>query len=86
MIYIWSTDRNLPSIVCFEVKHGGFTMSDKSEEEAKLLITLPTATKHDVLFADPESAPTTLPSVSSSNPKLFPDTSSHSLICVQGFK
>jgi len=61
-------------------------MSDKSEEEAKLLKILPTATRHDVLFADPESSPTPLPSLSSSNPKLFPDTSSHSFICVQGFK
>jgi len=72
--------------VYFEVKHGGFTMSDKSEEEAKLLIILPTATKHDVLLADPESTRTPLPSLSSSNPKLFPDISSQSFIWVQGFK
>lgn len=84
--YLWSTDRNLPSIVCLDVKHGGLTMSDNSEVDARLLIIRPTATKHDILFADSESAPTPLPSLSSPCSILLPDESSHSFICVQGFK
>lgn len=85
-LYLWSTDKNFPSIVCFEVKQGGLTRSDRIEADPKLLIILPTATRHDPLFADSESAPTPLSSLSSPWSKLFADKLSHSFVNVHGFK